>query len=106
MEEEKLLTAVFLRVALLDVLAGFRRVHLAAVGTAEVLQIPAEALQRGVDAGVRPQRGRVLVGKGFVFVEFWRWRRIRGYGIVDEFHSFGNALIFVIYQAGKEVFCE
>lgn len=42
--EKKTLTALFLRVALFDVLACFRGVHLAAVRTAKVLQMSTEGL--------------------------------------------------------------
>lgn len=66
---KRTLTACFLRVTLLDVLAGFRRVHLAAVRTAEVLQMSTEGLQCGVDSSVCTQDGLVLIRKGFIFVE-------------------------------------
>lgn len=46
------ITTLFLRIALLDVLAGFCRVHLAAVGTTEVLQMSTEGLQRSADTSV------------------------------------------------------
>lgn len=102
--EVQILTAAFLWVAVLDVLAGFGRVPLAAVRTAEVLQISTEALQCGVDAGVCPQCGRVLVGKGFIFVELGKQRRFGGHSVLNEFHGFRNSLCFVINQASKKVF--
>jgi len=70
------LTARLLGVALLDVPAGFPRVQLAAIRTAEGLQMSAEGLQRGVDSGVRAQGGRLLIGEGFVLIELRKMRRL------------------------------
>ena len=45
----KLHTTAFQRITLFDVLAGFGWVSTAAVWTAQVLQMSAEGLQRGLD---------------------------------------------------------
>lgn len=82
-------TGLFKGVALLDVLAGFGGVGLAAIGTLHVLQVSTEALQRGLDALVCPEDGRGIIGTRLIVVELWRgmgarvdpvglWRGLRG----------------------------
>lgn len=104
--EKRSLTALFLRVALLDVLAGFCRVHLAAVRTAEVLQMSTEGLQCGVDSSVCAQGSLVLIGKSFVFVHLWKWRRISSHFVLDEFHGIRHATTIhvIVVRGNEEVF--
>lgn len=95
-----------MRVALLDVLAGLSWVHLAAIRTAEVLQMSAEGLQCGMDTSFCTQGSLVLIGKGFIFVKLWRWRRISGHIVLDEFLSFWHTAVpIIIVRGSKEVCC-
>lgn len=79
------LTAGLLRVALLDVLAGSGRAGLAAIRTAEVLQVSPEGFQAGVDAGACPQYRLLPVGQGFVFVHLRQ--RFCSHAIIQELQS-------------------
>lgn len=103
-ETRRSLTALLLRVALLDVLAGFGGVRLAAVRTAEVLQVSPEGLEGGVDPGVPTQEGLVPVGKSFVFVDLWKW--ISSHAVIEELHGFWHLTVsVVIVRQSKEVLC-
>lgn len=79
------LTAGLLRVALLNVLAGSGGAGLAAVRTAEVLQVSPEGLQAGVDAGACSQHRLLPVGQGFVFVHLRQW--FCSHAVIQELHS-------------------
>lgn len=64
------LTAVLGRVAELQVLTGAGRVLLGAVGAAHGLDLAAEGLEGGVDAGVRLV---LVIRSRLVFRELWEW---------------------------------
>lgn len=96
------LTAPFLRIALPDVLAGLGRVRLAAVRTAQVLQVSVEGLQRGSDTRFGTQD--VIVGLSFVLVELWRRWRISGVVVLAELYCFLNFAVSVVID-GIEVLC-
>lgn len=64
-------TAVLVRVAPSDVLAGFGRVSSASVRTAQVRQMPPESLQRGVDSSLSTESRLLPVGSSLVFVHLW-----------------------------------
>lgn len=68
---ERRVTAVLVRVAAPDVLAGFGRVGSASVRTAQVGQMPPERLQRGVDSSVCAESGLLPVGSRLVLVHLW-----------------------------------
>ena len=87
-------------VALLDVLAGFGRVGLAAVGAAQVLQSSVEGLECGVDPRVGAQRVGRVVGQRLVPVEL---REGLGGCLAFSKIVWGTAIGVVVEEAGQEV---
>ena len=92
-QSSRSLTALLLGVAQLDVLAGFGRVHLAAVRDAQVVQMSTERLQGGVDAGVRAEGRRLLIGKGFVFQLRRELHRVWGVAVPVVIHRGDHEVI-------------
>lgn len=62
----------------------------------------AEGLQCGVDSGVCTQDGLFLIGKGFIFVELRKWRRVSSHIVLAVFHSLWHTTVTIIIVRGNE----
>lgn len=104
-EEERSVTAVLVRVAAPDVLAGFGRVCSASVRTAQVWQMPPELLQRGVDSSVCTESSLLPVGSSLIFDHLWSCWWDSCSRVVCKFQRFWNITIpLVVICSNKEAF--
>lgn len=102
---ERSVTAVLVRVAAPDVLAGFGRVCSASIRTAQVCQMPPERLQRGVDSSVCTESGLLPVGSSLIFDHLWSCWWDSCSRVVCKFHRIWNITIpLVVVCSNKEAF--